>query len=191
MHHIICLHPLVCLCFLIARSRERWEFTRSCLCPQVSSMFGRWGASNFSLVLGCVPGPLKEGQAITEMEREVLVTFYTTTDGPNWRNNRNWLSDAPIVQWPGVIVDGDGRVIELFIQGGWLSGELPKELGNLSRLRVLDLYDNRLEGEIPAELGYLPELRALNLGHNRLSGDIPAEMAAFLNWNNLTWKATD
>ena len=39
-----------------------------------------------------------------------------------------------------------------------LSGEIPAELGSLTNLQVLNLYDNELSGTIPAELGQLTNL---------------------------------
>ena len=39
------------------------------------------------------------------LDRKVLVAFYEATDGPNWANNTNWLSDAPVCYWHGVTAD--------------------------------------------------------------------------------------
>ncbi len=39
-----------------------------------------------------------------------LVALYESTDGPNWVNNENWLTDAPLGEWYGVDTDRDGRV---------------------------------------------------------------------------------
>ena len=50
-----------------------------------------------------------------ESDRDVLVEFYKATDGPNWIDNTNWLSDAPIGEWYGVTADENGRVIELVL----------------------------------------------------------------------------
>ena len=58
-----------------------------------------------------------------------------------------------------------------------LSGEIPPELGNLSTLVHLGLYDNRLEGEIPPELGNLTSLIDFYLSENQFTGTIPAELA--------------
>ncbi len=30
------------------------------------------------------------------IERSILLEFYNATDGPNWANSANWLSDAPV-----------------------------------------------------------------------------------------------
>ncbi|KAL7114244.1 hypothetical protein ACP275_04G108700 [Erythranthe tilingii] len=52
-------------------------------------------------------------------------------------------------------------------------GPIPHELGNLTRLTVLDLHRNNLNGSIPVSLGRITGLRSLDLSCNRLSGSIP------------------
>ena len=119
------------------------------------------------------------------MDREILVTFDNALDGPNWEDSGNWLTDAPLGEWSGVTTDDNGRVIWLQMGGTGtrqeLSGEIPAELGSLSNLTELDLYDNNLSGEIPAELGSLSNLTRLELGNNELSGEIPAELGSLSN----------
>ena len=114
----------------------------------------------------------------------MLVELYNATDGANWTNNTNWLSDRPIREWHGVINDADGRVSDLFLSSNQLTGEIPKELGNLSNLQEsVPLHANQLTGEIPMELGDLSNLQRLILSSNQLTGEIPAELG---NLSNLT-----
>ena len=112
-----------------------------------------------------------------ETDREALIAFYNATDGPNWTNNDNWLSDAPLGEWYGVVTYPDGRVATLELSENGLRGEIPAELGQLSILRELSAFGNGLSGEIPAELGQLSNLNYLYLEENDLSGEIPPELA--------------
>ncbi|MDE2937623.1 MAG: Ig-like domain-containing protein [Chloroflexota bacterium] len=109
-------------------------------------------------------------------DRIVLEAIYIATNGPNWTNNQNWSSDAPVGQWYGVETDHDGRVVGLSLPRNGLSGIIPPEVGRLVDLTRLDLRDNTLSGTIPVEVGRLTNLRTLNLGRNSLSGAIPGEL---------------
>ena len=114
-------------------------------------------------------------------DREALTALYNAMDGANWTNNTNWLTDAPLDEWHGVRVDGEGRVIGLSLSDNRLSGPIPTELSNLASLQELDLARNQLSGLIPAELGNLANLEALRLGSNELSGPIPVELGQLSN----------
>ena len=120
-----------------------------------------------------------------ETDREALVAFYNATNGENWYASDNWLSDAPLGEWDGVTTDDDGRVTELTPVNNGLSGEIPAELGSLSNLINLALYDNELSGEIPAELGSLSNLTTLYLHYNDLSGCAPSSLEDQLTTSNL------
>ena len=105
--------------------------------------------------------------------RAALVALYNATDGDNWYDNTNWLSDAPLGEWYGVDTNDNGRVVELELDDNNLTGELPTELGNLTNLEDLELSDNDLAGQIPPEFGRLSNLDDLNLYTNQLTGTIP------------------
>jgi hypothetical protein len=51
-------------------------------------------------------------------------------------------------------------------------GEIPSEIGNLLRLKVLHLRYNIISGHIPTELGLLTKLGHLVLNNNILLGSI-------------------
>ena len=128
-------------------------------------------------------------------DRAALVALYEATDGPNWTNQDNWLTHAPLKDWYGVEVNAEGRVISLDLYRNGLVGELPasSELVNLAALERLELGRNRLTGSIPPELGNLAALERLELGRNRLTGPIPPELGnlselgrMYLDGNELT-----
>ena len=108
---------------------------------------------SFARVLGCLSaaavvtmfllscGP----QTSVETDREALEALYRATGGPDWLRNRNWLTNAPLGEWSGVTTDDDGRVIGLDLAANELDGGIPPELGNLDRLKVLDLTGSRTE----------------------------------------------
>ena len=136
---------------------------------------------------GCVPEKLRSVEnndsweldlpsCAVNSDRDALVALYKATDGLNWSSNRNWLTDAPIGQWYGVITDASGSVTGLRLVLNRLRGEIPPELGNLNKLVEIQLQANLLKGKIPPELGRLSKLQVLRLWQNGLSGEIPLEL---------------
>ena len=64
----------------------------------------------------------------------------------------------------------------LVIHNEYITGPIPRELGDLPQLRLLDLRNNDLTGPVPPELAAAPNLVNVFLGDNRLSGPIPPEL---------------
>lgn len=114
-----------------------------------------------------------------------LVALYNATSGEHWAHNRNWLSEAPLGAWHGVVTGETGQVTRLLLSREGLSGEIPPELGNMPSLRLLDLGANQLVGGIPLELGKLSNLQQLWLGFNQLDGTIPSELGKLANLTHL------
>ena len=109
-------------------------------------------------------------------DREVLVTLYNRTGGPAWNKQENWLSEASLNTWHGILTDPEGYVTEIFMAWNNMTDSLPPELGNLGRLEVLSLYGNELTGRIPPEIGKLKKLKTMWLVDNRVEGPLPPEL---------------
>eukprot|EP00752_Nemacystus_decipiens_P005720 g5177.t1 len=119
-------------------------------------------------------------------DRAALVALYEATGGPNWAQNENWNTDADLSQWHGIDVTGQGRVLKLGLRSNNLEGFIPKELGALTKLELLDVCNNQLTGEIPASLGRLSKLQVLYLYENQITGSIPKELGALTELKELS-----
>jgi Leucine-rich repeat (LRR) protein len=69
----------------------------------------------------------------------------------------------------------------------WLSGlnltgsTLPSELGLLTDVNILAIYDDFLAGPIPSEIGQLSNMTLLTIDGNQLSGLVPSELGSMPN----------
>lgn len=85
-------------------------------------------------------------------DRAALVASYKATNGDNWKDNTNWLSEKSLAFWYGVSTDSEGRVKSLQLEDNNLVGSIPAELGQLTKLERLLLSNNQLTGCIPNTL---------------------------------------
>ena len=110
-----------------------------------------------------------------EGAREVLTVFYHELGGPNWKNNDNWATRAPLAEWYGVRVDDEGTVIGLHMPQNGLTGELPGELGMLETLKYLNLESDskRTDGFDPGRTRQPPEAQPIGSGRKRTDGFDP------------------
>ncbi|KAM3195081.1 hypothetical protein ACQJBY_071254 [Aegilops geniculata] len=58
-----------------------------------------------------------------------------------------------------------------------IGGSIPKEVGNITSLELLLLNGNRLTGSLPEEIGFLPNLNRIQIDQNHISGSIPKSFA--------------
>ena len=67
----------------------------------------------------------------------------------------------------------------------WWTGTIPTELGDLTALTELWLYNNKFTGIVPSELGKMKDLTRLYLYGNHFSGSIPTELGQLVGLTNL------
>ena len=125
-------------------------------------------------------------QGSVATDRVALVALYNATDGANWTNNTNWLSNEALSEWYGIRTDASGRVVQLSLIQNELSGTIPAALVDLTHLQKLFLMQNTLSGTIPVELGNLTSLLVLALDENELSGTIPVELGNMTSLQQLS-----
>ncbi|VFQ69651.1 unnamed protein product [Cuscuta campestris] len=100
------------------------------------------------------------------------------------KNLDDWETGDPCTSnWTGIICSGvlrDGgpylHIREIHLLNMNLSGKLAPELGQLSRLQILNFMWNELTDCIPKEIGNLKSLKLLLLNGNKLSGPLPDEL---------------
>ncbi len=114
---------------------------------------------------------------VSQGDFEALVALYNATDGDNWNHKDNWningTANDVTSSWYGVTVEG-GRVISIDLSQNNLIGFIPSEIENISNLKELKLFDNKIES-IPAEIGNLDQLQILILTKNNLAS-VPPEI---------------
>ena len=115
-------------------------------------------------------------------DRAALVALYEATDGPNWVDNTNWLTNAPLGMWYGVRTDRRGRVDALHLFENNLTGSIPPGFGDLSRLTALDLWGNRIDDV--SGLANLTTLQRLSISQNNITDISP--LAGLTNLTKLS-----
>lgn len=94
-----------------------------------------------------------DGPTLQPRERAALLQLFESTNGEQWRHRDGWGgSPGTECDWYGVICDyvwPGVAVRALFLGENNLAGTLPDSLGNLTELRELLLYGNRLSGPLP------------------------------------------
>lgn len=119
-------------------------------------------------------------EAQLAIEREALIDLYQCGNGDNWLSDgndySNWCTDAPVSEWGGVHLDGDGFVFQILIRN--YDGSIPSSIGSFYHLDYLEV-EGSFHGSIPIEIGRLHNMRFLMLvgntwnGQSGLTGDIP------------------
>lgn len=112
-------------------------------------------------------------QQAAEREKsvEALTALYNATDGDNWKNNTNWLTDEPLYKWYGLNANY------------W-----PESTIEVDDIVEIQLFDNNLRGTLPPEFAYImSKARAIQIENNGLNGVIPQEVREHPKWQKFGW----
>ncbi|XP_044503452.1 protein BRASSINOSTEROID INSENSITIVE 1-like [Mangifera indica] len=113
---------------------------------------------------------------------------YNGLTQPTFNNNGSMMFfDISYNMLTGTIPKEIGTMSNLYVLNlghNSFSGTIPSELGSLTRLSILDLSSNKLEGTIPKSMSFLSFLSEVDLSNNHLSGMIPegGQLETFPPW---------
>ena len=114
------------------------------------------------------------------LQRYVLRVLYHSTGGDNWTDSASWFGASSVCQWTtfDLSCNGNGQQVDrIYLVDDNLQGTIPDELGQLTALTYLSLWQNQeLTGTIPSQLGQLTALTYLSLFWNQLTGTIPSQL---------------
>ncbi|GFZ07124.1 hypothetical protein Acr_19g0000610 [Actinidia rufa] len=94
----------------------------------------------------------------------------------------NWTIRTLVCNWIGVVCGHrHKRVVALNIPSMGVVGTIPPNLGNLSFLVQLNMYDNSFYGHLPEDLAKLRRLKFLSVRLNNLTGQVPSWLGSLRN----------
>jgi hypothetical protein len=110
-------------------------------------------------------------------QRYALSVFYCETNGDDWTQNNQWMSDIHECDWFNRVgADGCNRkeeVTVLRLPRNQLYGTLAPELSLVTSLREITLSNNNLYGTVPQEFSNLKMLDTFVISFNAIDGQIP------------------
>jgi Leucine-rich repeat (LRR) protein len=146
-------------------------------------------------------------------EREILTLLFHATNGENWKIKEGWIDDATdICMWHGISCQEGSTVDSIDLGSNHLVGTVPKEIFEISKLKMLSLYSNPVEFSFDG-IGQATNLKTLALDStklrslsgigagvsllevdvrfNQLSGPIPAEIQNMTNLESFAGSVND
>ncbi|KAK7373841.1 hypothetical protein VNO80_07261 [Phaseolus coccineus] len=105
---------------------------------------------------------------------------------PNVQERANFTSKRRTDTYVGSIL---AYMSAIDLSHNKLKGNIPSEIGNLTRILSLDLSHNFLTGKIPTTFSKLHQTESLDLSFNKLSGEIPTQLSelTFLSSFNVSY----
>ncbi|KAB2634070.1 tyrosine-sulfated glycopeptide receptor 1-like [Pyrus ussuriensis x Pyrus communis] len=108
---------------------------------------------------------LRSEKAATQTRHGVieLPVYYQSVNGSVTRLQVKYLSNMPTL---------------IALRNNSLSGNIPRDIGQLQLLQELNIGFNKFSGNIPHQISNLRKLEILDLSRNHLSGEIPASLSS-------------
>ncbi|KDP39098.1 hypothetical protein JCGZ_00855 [Jatropha curcas] len=145
--------------------------------------------------------------AAIESETNALLTWKATLDDQSQSFLSSWTAKTNSCNsWFGIHCDEAGSVTNISLRDTGLKGTLqslsfssfpnllhlnvsnnsfhgniPSQIGNLSRVNILDFSLNQISGSIPKEIGMLGSLTYIDLSNNPFTGTIPTSITNLTN----------
>jgi len=96
-------------------------------------------------------------------EKSVLFRLFEETGANQWEKTMGWSDPAntPVCTWYGVTCDEEGFVTDINLNYNNLSGKIPSDVWQLTKLRHFSAQDNRITGAGFEGFENLPEFTAL------------------------------
>ncbi|KAL3809212.1 hypothetical protein ACHAXA_005419 [Cyclostephanos tholiformis] len=125
--------------------------------------------------------PASERWSKKIVQRYTLATIYYATNGQGWKNTLYFLSNRDECDWNRVYMgyfsgagrcNKEGYITALALWGNYLKGALPPEIGSLTSLRTLSVFDNMIAVHPPESLVKLTSVTRLYLQKNSFQGDV-------------------
>jgi Leucine rich repeat len=132
------------------------------------------------------------GQEHSLRQRYALMVVWFQMETPNLldelereQQSDTWTTHRNECEWAGVQCDGTGRVTRFTWGRLAVKGNIPADLGLLTAMTEIVLFNNGLSGTIPSSLAAMTALRELVLWGNQLSGTIPSSFGALTELEKL------
>ncbi|TVU09571.1 hypothetical protein EJB05_43055, partial [Eragrostis curvula] len=124
---------------------------------------------------------------VLRQERATLLALKRGLTLPSPSALADWNeSNGHVCGFTGVACDRRREhVVGLALANMSISGAIPAVIGDLARLRSLDMSNNSISGGMPSSLGNLTRLESLVLSSNRISGAVPLALGNLLRLENL------
>ncbi|XP_050378273.1 probable inactive receptor kinase At5g10020 [Argentina anserina] len=151
-----------------------------------------------NLLVGSLPSILKACPRLStvdlsqnEFSGSIPGSFFSSLTLTKLNLSQNHL-DGPIPVQGGRVSEflalpPDLPVESVDLSNNSLSGSLPRDIGNMVELKLLNVAKNQFSGELPSELSKLGKLEYLDLSGNKFKGAIPNNLPSSLTVFNVSY----